>query len=352
MKELFKKYFVAIFIIFFFSLVSFFEGGEYINIYKESQTLEQKKQVLLDWISDFSLNKIRNLDKVELYYSPYKQLIEEIINKIDVSENRVYLEVYMLTKDSIKEALVRAEKRGVDVKVLLEKNPYMSYNINNKAYDFLDKAWVFTQWSNTQNFALNHAKMLIVDDEIIISTWNFTHSTFTYNRDFFLFIKDEILLVKLLDIFRNDFDGNLTYIYDDNLVISPDYSRSKFEKLFLEAEVSIDMYFQYLKDEELFNLLISRAEDKVKINLILAESAIDDNKDEIEKLEKLWANIKLIKKPKIHSKAILIDDKYLFLGSINFSGYSLDKNREIWIILKNEKIINKFKDIFRKDISN
>ncbi|MDF1682884.1 MAG: phospholipase D-like domain-containing protein [Patescibacteria group bacterium] len=36
-----------------------------------------------------------------------------------------------------------------------------------------------------------------------------------------------------------------------------------------------------------------------------------------------------MKNPKMHSKAILIDNKYLFLGSVNFSSYSLDRNREV-----------------------
>jgi phosphatidylserine/phosphatidylglycerophosphate/cardiolipin synthase-like enzyme len=51
----------------------------------------------------------------------------------------------------------------------------------------------------------------------------------------------------------------------------------------------------------------------------------------------------------MHSKAVLVDNKYLFIWSENFSTPSLDKNREMWIILKNKKIINKFKKIFNSD---
>jgi phosphatidylserine/phosphatidylglycerophosphate/cardiolipin synthase-like enzyme len=51
----------------------------------------------------------------------------------------------------------------------------------------------------------------------------------------------------------------------------------------------------------------------------------------------------------MHSKAILIDKKYLFLGSINFSNYSLDSNREVGILLINKKNIEKFLEIFNKD---
>jgi cardiolipin synthase len=31
----------------------------------------------------------------------------------------------------------------------------------------------------------------------------------------------------------------------------------------------------------------------------------------------------------MHSKAILVDEKYLFIGSVNFSEASFDKNREV-----------------------
>jgi hypothetical protein len=43
------------------------------------------------------------------------------------------------------------------------------------------------------------------------------------------------------------------------LILSPDYSRNKFEILFNSAKKSIDMYFQYLSDEKLEKFLIKKA---------------------------------------------------------------------------------------------
>jgi phosphatidylserine/phosphatidylglycerophosphate/cardiolipin synthase-like enzyme len=51
----------------------------------------------------------------------------------------------------------------------------------------------------------------------------------------------------------------------------------------------------------------------------------------------------------MHSKAILIDETYLFLGSINFSEYSLDKNKEVGLIMKKENVVKKFRKIFEQD---
>jgi phosphatidylserine/phosphatidylglycerophosphate/cardiolipin synthase-like enzyme len=52
----------------------------------------------------------------------------------------------------------------------------------------------------------------------------------------------------------------------------------------------------------------------------------------------------------MHAKAILIDNKYLFIWSINFSNYSIDKNREVWILINNSKIIKDFLNIYNQDI--
>lgn len=352
MQKNIKKYFSFIIVLLFFIIFSFSEWKEYLGFYKNYQNQEESKQVVYQNISDFNLENLREIDDVKLYHTPDKQLMNDLVNKIDWTKSRIYIEVYMLTETRLQKALVRAKERGIDIKIILEKNPYMAYSINTKAYDFLDQNWIFMQWSNPKNFSLNHAKFMILDNEVIISTWNLTYSTFAYNRDFFLFINDKQILEKLVSIFEEDFIWNLVYVYDNNLVLSPEYSRVKFEKLFLEASESIDMYFQYLKDNDLLDVLISKLTSWIKLRIILNQSAIKDNYEEIDKLESLWADIVLVKTPKIHSKAILIDEKYLFLWSINFSEYSLDKNREVWIILTNHDIIKKFKTIFKKDFLN
>jgi phosphatidylserine/phosphatidylglycerophosphate/cardiolipin synthase-like enzyme len=56
--------------------------------------------------------------------------------------------------------------------------------------------------------------------------------------------------------------------------------------------------------------------------------------------------VKILDKYNMHSKAILIDETYLFLGSINFSEYSLDKNKEVGVIIKNKSEVEEFIEIF------
>jgi phosphatidylserine/phosphatidylglycerophosphate/cardiolipin synthase-like enzyme len=48
---------------------------------------------------------------------------------------------------------------------------------------------------------------------------------------------------------------------------------------------------------------------------------------------------------------MLVDDEILYIWSINFSYYSIEKNWEIWLILKDKEIIKEFLKIFKKDIN-
>ena len=346
-----NKIISIIFILLFTIIFSIFNFEEYKEFHKNKVVLEKQKVELTKKIENFSLKDIKEINDIEYYYTPNKDLLKKIIDHILEAKKEILLETYMLTEKRIQEALIKVHKKWINIKIILEKDPYLAYSINNKAYNKLSKEWINIKWSNKSNYSFNHSKVLLIDNLSIISTGNFSYSTFTKNRDFFIFTTDNNIYEKLKINFYNDYNWIKINIYDNNLIFSPSTSRIKFEKLFLEAEKNIKMYFQYLKDDDLVNLLISIKEEKgINITIIIPETATND-KNTI-KLKNKWIKIKVLSKYKMHAKAILIDNKYLFIWSINFSSYSIDKNREVWILIKNIKIINKFLELFNKDIKN
>lgn len=338
-----------IFFLLFIIISSSFYGDEYINFHKNKKEIIINKENLEIESKKFSFDKIRQLEETNIYYSPDENILNTIIDKINNAKNKIYLEIYMLTETRILDAIKNASKKNIDIKIIIEKNPYKANNINNKAYNFLVKNNIDVIWSNPNNYSLNHSKLLIIDDEAVISTWNFTYSSFKKNREFFIFTKDKQILNDLNNIFLNDYNYTKKINYNDNLIISPDYSREKIEYLITNANKNIDLYFPYINDEKIENLLINRAKNWVKINFI-TDKNIEENTS-FNNLKNSWINFKKLNKNKLHAKSILIDDKYLYIWSINFSDYSLDKNREIGILLNNEDIIQKFKKIFNTDFN-
>jgi len=332
----------------FFIVFSIFNFWEYYNFHKEKIENKIKKEEESEKLNSFAVEKIKKIENVSLKYTPNKELLNELVKKINNSKQKVYVEVYMFTENRLREAIIKAKKRWIDIKIILEKDPYMAYSINDKTYNEFKKNNINVVWSNTKNYSLNHSKMIIIDDEIILSTWNLTYSTFTKNRDFFVFIKDEEIYKAFIKIFDYDFKWIKNYVEHENLIVSPINSRIKIEKLFDSAESEIKIYMQYLNDNEMNNKLIEIKKNKnIKIQVVIAETSID--KETTKYLQKNWIDIKEIPKYKMHSKAILIDNEIIFIWSVNFSSYSLDKNRELWILSKDKELIIDFLRVFETD---
>lgn len=344
---MFKKYFSWIFVIFFIWFFSYCYSWEYLDFYNSNKNNEIQEINLKQDLDSISLENIKNIENISFNYTPNNEVLETILSKIENAKEKVYIEVYMLTEKRIQNALKNVKNKWIDVKIILEKNPYNSYNINNKAFNYLKNLNIEVVRSNPKNFALNHTKIILIDDESIISSWNLTHSTFKYNRDMFIFTKDQNIVKKLNELFLWDFTWNKNIIFDNNLVISPDTSRKQFENLFNNAKKDIKLYFQYFEDENLKDLLIEKAKKWINISIITDKK--NSNIEILKEFENNWIKIKKLEKLTMHSKAILIDEQVLYIWSVNFSTYSIDKNREIWLILKNKDIINEFLKLFYND---
>lgn len=344
-----KNKFSYIWGIIFFLIFSYFYAQEYINFHENNHQNSQYVLELEDQKNNFQLENIWEISDLSLYQTPNKKLLDQIVSDIENAKKNIYLETYILTEKRIQQALKNAHKKWIDVQILMEKNPYKAFNINNKSFENLTSVGIPISWSDSDDFSLNHSKFIIIDDMAYISTGNFSYSTFTKNRDYYLQTTDIEIISILKKLFREDYSGNYKNFYHKNIVLSPYNSRKIFEELFTNAQESIDMYFQYLSDESLRNILMQTAKKWVKVRVIVRENFYQEDTQIIEELESSGIQIAYLKKPAMHSKAILVDNTYLFIGSINFSSYSLDKNRELGFIFTNTDIIHDFIAYYSQD---
>lgn len=130
------------------------------------------------------------------------------MKKIDASEKRVWVGIYTFTIPSLREALLKAKKRGVDVRLILEKFPFGNTNINRETEQFLRENSISFHQSDATQFAFMHAKYMIFDEGWVIETSNWTRASFASNREFYMEGDDVDILLSLVDIFQNDFSGN------------------------------------------------------------------------------------------------------------------------------------------------
>lgn len=301
--------------------------------------------------TQFQLSDIQKIsdEHTDFLVFPNLDLLEKIVSNIDMAQEKIFVEVYIFTEKEMRASLIRAKERGVEVKVILENNPYQAPYLNDTTYEELKNAGIDLVWSDPLKFSLNHSKLLIVDNSVYVSTWNFSYSLFKYNRDFMYYSQNSEILQVFESIFLSDFFGETFPKLTENIVLSPDNSRIKLQTLLQSAKKSIDFYFPYFSDEKIENILFSQADEGVRIRGITEKDFFEKNTDMMKKYREKVIEISPLKN--LHGKAILVDDSYLYIGSENFSSYSLDENREMGILISDANIIQKFQNIFTKDFS-
>lgn len=190
-------------------------------------------------------------------------------------------------------------------------------------------------YDNSDLYNFVHTKLLLIDDTYIITTGNLSYASFKYNREMYVIGKNTPDLTTLEQIFSADFDGQEIMKSTTNLVISPIDSRAKIETLLKSAQKDIFLYAETLDDPVIMDILANKIIQKIPVTICIADpKKISSNAETITKLRAKGIDVRTSKKPVIHAKSILVDSKYGYIGSENFTTNSLDENREIGILLR------------------
>lgn len=121
---------------------------------------------------------------IEIWTLPDSKKLDTFIETLRNAKKRIWIEVHILTEKSTIASLIDAKKRGVDVRVVLERNVYNTPFIHETLFRDLREANIEVVWANNDAFTFTHAKFFLVDDTLFLSTGNLSYTTFTKNRDF------------------------------------------------------------------------------------------------------------------------------------------------------------------------
>ena len=257
----------------------------------------------------------------------------QILDAIENANKEVLVVVYILSDKDIISALKAANKRGLDVYVMLEDHPFGGGNLNDITKKEIETAGIKFKWSNPK-YTLTHEKAIVVDGvKAFILNQNLTKSSFSKNREYDAIDTNfkevsEIRKMFIADWNRKDYESQ-----SQNLINSPDNSRARLFSLIKSAAKSLDLELEVITDDPMEDLLCEKSKS-IKVRLILpAFYQISSNKDAVEKLEKCGAFIRLLSSPYVHAKLIVADSFKAYIGSVNLTAQSMDKNRELGIIL-------------------
>lgn len=131
-------------------------------------------------------------EEEEVYFSPGGGCTKAVVNNLDWAEKYVLVQAYSFTSKPIAEALIAARKRGVEVKVLLDKSQRKE---KASKLDRLARAGIPVMID--KKHAIAHDKVIIIDGVTVLTgSFNFTHAAEDKNAENLLVLHDKAMAKK------------------------------------------------------------------------------------------------------------------------------------------------------------
>ncbi|MDF3289256.1 phospholipase D-like domain-containing protein [Streptomyces silvisoli] len=283
------------------------------------------------------------------------QGIQPIYDLINSAHKSIDLTMYELVDTTAQKDLVAKEKAGVKVRVILDKR---RKSTNSSTYTYLKNNGVAVAWSSSAYY-FTHEKTMVVDGtQAVIMSGNMTSKYYAADRNYTVTDTDSADVSAIEKVFNADYaTKSVTPGDGDHLVWSPTDSQSQLLALINGAQTNLYVENQEMGDATVVNALTAAAQRGVQVEVVMSNtgntyaSEFDTLTSAGVKVSTYAASAPLY----IHAKAIVADQgtaqEKVFVGSENFSNTSLNKNRELGIILQDTKIADGVQKVIAKDFA-
>jgi phosphatidylserine/phosphatidylglycerophosphate/cardiolipin synthase-like enzyme len=132
---------------------------------------------------------------------------QDIVNALDSARRTILVQAYSFTSAPIAKALVEARRRGVEVKVILDKSANTHHY---SAATFLAHMGV-PVWIDAQH-AIAHNKVMVIDEATVITgSFNFTKAAEEHNAENLLIIRNPVLAARYTDNWNKHLEHSPPY---------------------------------------------------------------------------------------------------------------------------------------------
>ncbi|HEX8983635.1 MAG TPA: phospholipase D-like domain-containing protein [Ktedonobacterales bacterium] len=273
------------------------------------------------------------------------------------AQRTVWVEVYLLTDHAVIYALEDAAQRGVDVRVMLEANPYGSGATSpQQTLQELKASGVKAETANPA-FHYTHEKAIIVDGAmLLVLTANLTKSglggsSYAENREYGVIDTAAKDVREAAAIFTADWQRTAPTVDDPNLVVSPVNARAMLAAFIASAHSTLIVEDEEMYDPATEDALVAAARRGVQVEVALPAPNGSTSGSDVARLVQSGVHVRYVSAVYMHAKMMVADGKLGFVGSENFSANSLDDNRELGILISGSSALAILQQTFTQDWS-
>jgi cardiolipin synthase A/B len=267
--------------------------------------------------------------------------------QIDAARRSINMEMYELEDPTAELDLANAARRGVRVRVLLDRD-YAGAYVNAAAYSYLKDHGVQVRWAPAHY--IFHIKATSIDDRVSdVSTANLTAEYYSSTRDAEVIDSNPTQVKAIEQTFANDWGAapggtpRSQTVQAPGLVWSPNTGAGSAEAAMVaqiqRASRTVAFESEELSDSAVYDALAADARRGVSCRVVMTDSSEWD--DAFAAVTRAGCQVHLFPDSAsalyIHEKLVLDDpgtaQQSLLIGSQNASWSSLHENRELGLLL-------------------
>ncbi len=246
--------------------------------------------------------------------------------------------IFRFDRKEIEHALENAVRRGVFVHALIaDTNRSGEKNLRKLEMRLLAKGMTVARTSD--DLVRYHGKMMIVDrKELYVLAFNYTSLDIDHSRSFGIITKNQPLVQEAIRLFECDTKRQPYTSRNNRFLVSPLNSREQLAAFLNGARQEVLIYDAKISDRAMIRVLESRARAGVAIR-VLGRMIGGNGGLEVRRLAKT----------RLHTRTIVRDRKYVFVGSQSLRELELDARREVGIIVPDAKVVAGIVKTFETD---
>lgn len=258
---------------------------------------------------------------------------QALLDAMNAATTSIHMTMYLLSSDSIINALVAKHKAGLDVRVVLNQDFPDSTTSNASVFTQLQDAGVGVAWAPS-SFAYTHEKAVVIDGATAwIMTMNLTYSSPTSNREYLAMDTDPDDVAETDAIFEADY-ANTAAPIDGKLLVAPVNARAGMLPVIQNAQSTLDVEAEEISDQAIVQAMIDAHDRGVAVRMILSnDTPTAAQTSAVQSLHQDGVDVRMLAVPYVHAKTFVVDGALAYVGSENFTSNSLDSNRELGLVI-------------------
>lgn len=276
-------------------------------------------------------------------------LAARLVAFFDGATSSLRIAAYELDDPRLVSSIMAAHGRGVSVRVLVDEDR----EANIGPVSTLRGAGIDVRFAPA-TFEHYHPKLIIADeDRAVVMSANLNTYSMETERNHGVMLTDAFDVADLIEVFDHDYEarpGDAAAATCTRLVLSPHNARSRILRLIASAETQLRIQQLSLSDAEVRRAIGLRSMAGVETRVILADPAwITSNNEARAALVAMGVEVRILSAPENHAKLIVADDAAAFVGSENLSWTSLERNREVGVVVTADSAVAPLGGAFEAD---